>query len=115
MMGQLQVMKKLQSEGILDLEAIEGEIMDEEDLELLPRGLNSQLRDLERLLEAADVDYEPAKKFDLGPIKQLYSDREVLEATGILLKRHNQERKKLLRQLAKMMEMSEEEVETALG
>lgn len=106
-------LKKLQEDGILDLEALEGQMLEEEDLEMIPSALNEVLYDLEAMLEASDADYEGVKKFGIEPIKELYSEKHVIDATTIMLKRFDEGRQELLKQLREETGVSQEDFEAA--
>ena len=115
----VRAMKKLQQDGILDLDLLE-KAMGEEDedtpvTELLPIYMNESLGQLEQLLELADVEYDSARKFDIGPIKELFSNMPVHEALSELGSAYSEEREKLLTQIGREMGLDQEEVSEALG
>jgi len=80
------------------------------DFSMLAEWLNTQLRDQEKILDAAGVDYDKAGKFDMENLRDLFASVEWTEALHHINVKFSEQDAKLKRQLCEELGIEEDKI-----
>jgi hypothetical protein len=127
------IAEKFQDDNVLDIRAIEEFIqkgfrncddcdLDSEnfcddhvdeikDFSIIADWLNQLLEDQEFILEAAGVDFTPARKFDMDEIRRLFASKDWGVAVDAINQKFAEQDKRLKRQICKALDVSEDDID----